>query len=67
MKMKEKKTGLLGMSKAVLLLCIIIPATAIIAVTVFKVSWGSLFYIGAFLACPLIHIVMMKGGGHNHG
>lgn len=63
---KEKQTGVFGMSNTVLALCIAIPAIAIIAVTVFKVSLGSLLYIGLFLACPLLHVLMMRGGGHKH-
>lgn len=40
---------------------------AMVAVTFFKVSVQNLLYIGIFLACPLMHIFMMKGHtGHNH-
>lgn len=48
-----------------LLICLSVFTVAIIAVTVFKVSVGNLFFFGVLLACPLIHIFMMKGhGGH---
>ena len=63
---QQKQTGVLGISSKVLALCIAIPAIAIIALTVFKVSAGSLLYIGLFLACPLLHVFMMRGGGHKH-
>lgn len=62
----KKTTGIFGISNIVLALCIALPVIAILALTVFKVSPGSLLYIGLFLACPLLHVLMMKGGGHKH-
>lgn len=62
----KKPTTLFGVSNKVILFCIALLAIAIVAVTVFKVSPGSLLYIGLFLACPLMHILMMRGGGHKH-
>lgn len=48
-----------------LLICLAVLGVAVIAVTVFKVSIGNLFFFGVLLACPLMHIFMMKGhGGH---
>lgn len=52
-------------SKTVLLICVALVAATITAVTVFKVSFGSLFFIAALVACPLMHIFMMKGM-HKH-
>lgn len=52
-------------SKTVLLICVAPVAVAVTAVTVFKVSFGSLLYVAALLACPLMHIFMMKGM-HKH-
>lgn len=60
-----------------LLICLAVPVIAVIAVTVFKVSIGNLFFFGVLLACPLMHLFMMKGhgdpaspdggqGGHSH-
>jgi hypothetical protein len=47
-------------STQVLLICLGVAALAITAVAVFKVSIGNLFFVGALLACPLIHVLMMK-------
>ncbi|HCE30963.1 hypothetical protein A2778_05575 [Candidatus Daviesbacteria bacterium RIFCSPHIGHO2_01_FULL_40_24] len=59
--------GSLKLTKGKLLLgCLVVLAGTIIAVTIFKVPFGSLLYFGIFLACPLMHIFMMKGhGDHN--
>lgn len=37
---------------------------AVLAVTVFGVSPGNLFVFAIVLACPLMHLVMMRGMGH---
>ncbi len=39
---------------------------ALVAVFIFKVPMGTLLFAGALLACPLLHIWMMKGGDHKH-
>lgn len=46
-----------------LLICLSVFAAAIIAITVFKVSVENLFFFAVLLACPLMHIFMMKGHG----
>ena len=48
------------------IICLGLVTVAFIAVAVFKVSPSNLFYAGALLACPLMHIWMMKDGGHKH-
>lgn len=49
-----------------LVICLAALGLAFVAVTVFKVSIGNLLYFAVFLACPLMHILMMKGhGGHD--
>mgnify|MGYP001572797601 CR=1 FL=1 len=48
-----------------LMICLAVFAIAVIAITVFKVSMESLFFFAIILACPLMHIFMMKShGGH---
>ena len=46
-----------------ILICLVVLVIIVIAVTVFKVSIGNLFFFGVLLACPLMHIFMMKGHG----
>jgi len=56
--------GSLKFTKGKLLICLVAFAIAIIAVAVFKLSVGNLFYLAVFLVCPLMHLFLMKGKGH---
>ena len=47
-------------------ICLGLVMLAVVAITVFKVSFGTLFFAGALLLCPVMHIWMMKDGGHKH-
>lgn len=49
-----------------LFICVGLLALAVIAVVVFNVSISTVFFLGFALACPLMHIWMMKDGGHKH-
>ena len=49
----------------ILAICLGVIAVAIAAITVFKVSVGNLFFYAILLACPLVHLFMMRGHG-NH-
>ena len=49
-----------------LLICIGVVAAIFIAVKVFGVPLTNVVYFGAIIACPLMHIVMMRNGGHKH-
>ncbi|MBI2309642.1 DUF2933 domain-containing protein [Candidatus Collierbacteria bacterium] len=52
--------------KKIFVVCLGLAVIAVIAVSVFKVSAGTLFFAGAILACPLMHVWMMKDGKHKH-
>ncbi len=60
----KTETGILSGKTAGI--CLALIALAVVAVTVFKVSVGTLFFAGALLLCPLMHFWMMKDGGHKH-
>jgi len=47
-------------------ICLALIVVAAVALTVFKVSVGTLFFAGVLLLCPLLHVWMMKDGGHKH-
>lgn len=51
-------------SSKILVVCVALVAIAVTAVTVFNVSVNSLFFIAALLACPLMHVLMMKNMNH---
>ena len=60
--------GSLNLTKTkILVICLVVFAVAVAAVTVFRVPFGNVLFFGVFLACPLMHVFMMKGhGGHDH-
>lgn len=47
----------------ILALCLGVPAIAVVAISVFKVSVGNLFFYAILLVCPLLHLFMMRGHG----
>jgi hypothetical protein len=52
--------------RKIFVVCFGLAIVAVIAVSVFKVSFRSLLFAGAVLACPLMHVWMMKDGKHKH-
>ncbi len=46
--------------------CLGLIALAVGAVTIFRIPVSTVFFGAIFLACPLMHIWMMKDGGHKH-
>jgi membrane protein implicated in regulation of membrane protease activity len=60
----KSQTSFLG-SKT-LLICLGLIALAVGSVVFFNVSISTVFFLGFALACPLMHIWMMKDGGHKH-
>lgn len=47
-------------------ICIAGVAIAIVAISVFKVPISTIGFVAILLACPLMHIWMMKDGSHKH-
>ena len=47
-------------------ICLVVVVLALTAISVFKVSVDNLLFVGVLLACPLMHLWMMKSGGHKH-
>lgn len=45
-------------------ICISILVLAFIVITVFKITPGTLLLTGMFIACPLVHILMMRNHDH---
>lgn len=59
----EKKSMITAKTVSI---CFGLLTVVFIALSVFRVPVGTLFFAGALLACPLLHIFMMKDGGHKH-
>lgn len=47
-------------------ICLVGMAIALIAVTVFQVPVSTIGTAVILLACPLMHILMMRNGNHKH-
>ena len=43
------------------------PIAALGAIFLFNISVSTVFLAGLILLCPLLHLWMMRGGGHAHG
>lgn len=44
----------------------LIPIAVLAAVFVFNINLGTFGFYALMLLCPLLHIFMMRGMGHNH-
>lgn len=62
----QEHTQKVSGSRNTLVMCLALLVVAFVAVVVFKVSLGSVALFGLVLACPLLHLWMMKDGGHKH-
>ena len=65
----ESKPTQAGLSRHALIMiaCCVVPLALLVAVSVFNVSLGTIGYFAVLLMCPLMHLLMMRGMGHDHG
>ena len=47
-------------------ICLAAVGIAVVAVTLFKVPISTVGTAAILLACPLLHVWMMRNGGHKH-
>ena len=46
--------------------CLGAAAAILFTVTVFQIPLRNVLFVAMLLACPLMHLIMMRGGGHKH-
>lgn len=51
--------------KNIFVLCVLGVVTALVTVRLFEIPIGNILYFGVFLACPLMHVFMMRGPGND--
>ena len=50
-----------------MVLCCLIPLVGFAAISIFRIPANTVIYVALALACPAMHLLMMKGMmGHNH-
>lgn len=47
-------------------ICLALIAVVFFAVILFKIPLSTVGFAGILLVCPLMHVWMMKDGGHKH-
>lgn len=48
----------------IVIICLGAAAAILAARWIFAIGWSSIFTFAALAACPLLHVLMMKHGGH---
>lgn len=56
-----------GLPSKGLSLCVLGLAAVVVAIFLFKISLTNVLFFGVLLACPLMHLFMMKDHSHNSG
>ena len=50
-----------------MVLCCLIPLVGFAAISIFRIPANTVIYVGLALACPAMHLLMMRGMvDHNH-
>jgi hypothetical protein len=50
-----------------MVLCCLIPLVGFAAISIFRIPANTVIYVAFALACPAVHLLMMKGMlSHNH-
>lgn len=62
--MHEQSSTVQKGKSTLFLVCVLLLGIAGIAITVFRIPFSTVLFYGAILACPLMHIFMMRGMTH---
>ena len=62
----EARQPIFGKTILVILLGLVVIAIVGLAVSFFNLSLTRIGFLSLVLACPLMHLWMMKSGGHKH-
>lgn len=64
----SKPEGAAGLSHIIkMLLCCLVPLALVAVLALSGVSLKGFGLLAIILLCPLLHLLMMRGGRHGHG